>query len=82
MTRTARVEPINEEREEAIIVSGWRVVDVTNPDLPQEISRHDSEPQAIQAARQFENDTSSEPGSAPDDTQDYDASDVNGGKNL
>lgn len=34
MTRTARVEPISREQEDAIIVSGWRVVDVTEPDAP------------------------------------------------
>ncbi|SFU76536.1 hypothetical protein [Halomonas korlensis] len=74
MTRTARVEPITEENREAILVSGWRVVDVTDSDNPQEISRHDSEPDAITAARDYERKTSREPGSAPDDTQDYDAS--------
>ncbi|MCE8019204.1 hypothetical protein HOP51_03590 [Halomonas sp. MCCC 1A11036] len=82
MTRTARVEPIKEESREAILVSGWRVLDVTDPDLPQEISRHDTEPEAIEAARQYEHETSLEPGSPPDDTQDYDASDPQGGKDL
>lgn len=83
MTRTARVEPIKEdENQEAIVVSGWRVIDVTDPDQPQEISRHATEPEAIRAAREYEHKTSFEPGSAPDDTQDYDASDPQGGKDL
>ncbi|QOR38747.1 hypothetical protein HNO52_09670 [Billgrantia diversa] len=82
MTRTARVEPITEESRDAVMVSGWRVVDVTDPNLPQEISRHDNEPEAIRAARAYEHETSLEPGSPPDDTQDYDASDTQGGKNL
>lgn len=82
MTRTARVEPITQETQDAILVSGWRVLDVTDPDTPQEISRHDTEPEAIRAARDYEHDTSNEPGSAPDDTQDYDASDPQGGKDL
>lgn len=82
MTRTARVEPVSEDQGDAIIVSGWRVVDVTEPDAPQEISRHDTEPQAIEAARRFEAETAHEPGSAPDDTQDYDASDPNAGKDV
>jgi hypothetical protein len=82
MTRTAKVEPIQRETQEAILVSGWRVVDVTDPDQPQEISRHDSEPEAIRAARDYEHETSLEPGSPPDDTQDYDASDPQGGKEL
>ncbi|MCC5882791.1 MAG: hypothetical protein JJU25_09170 [Halomonas sp.] len=82
MTRTARVEPITQETQDAILVSGWRVLDMTDPDTPQEISRHDTEPEAIRAARDYEHDTSNEPGSAPDDTQDYDASDPQGGKDL
>lgn len=82
MTRTARVEPISKRQENAIIVSGWRVVDITEPGAPQEISRHDTEPQAIEAARRFEAKTSHEPGSAPDDTQDYDASDPSAGKHF
>lgn len=82
MTRTARVEPVSEDQGDAIIVSGWRVVDVTEPDAPQEISRHDTEPQAIEAARRFEAETAHEPGSASDDTQDYDASDPNAGKDV
>ncbi|WP_104203497.1 hypothetical protein [Billgrantia saliphila] len=82
MTRTARVEPIREDRQEATVVSGWRVVDVTDPNLPQEISRHETEPEAIRAARDFEHETSLQPGSDPDDTQDYDASDPQGGKEL
>lgn len=73
MTHTARVEPVTEEREDAILVSGWRVVDVTDADNPTEVSRHDTEPEAIDAARRFEGRSAREPGSAPDDTQDYDA---------
>ena len=80
MTRTTRIEPISEDQEDAIIILAWRVVDMTDPDAPQEISRHDSEPEAIEAARRFEAETSSEPGSDPDDTQDYDASQANVGK--
>lgn len=76
MTRTARVEPIKEEREDSILVSGWRVVDVSDPDGPAEVSRHDNEPEAIEAARNFERTTSSEPGSDPDDDQDYDSSEI------
>lgn len=82
MTRIARVEPISKKRENKIIISGWRVVDVTVPDAPQEISQHESEPQAIEAARRFEAHTSQEQGSAPDDTQDYDASDPQAGKRF
>ncbi len=82
MTRTARVEPITEEQADAILVSGWRVVDVTDSESPQEISRHDTEPEAIRAARDYEHETSQEPGSPSDDTQDYDASDPQGGKDL
>lgn len=74
MTRTARVEPIKEEQGDHILVSGWRVVDVTEPSGPKEISRHEYEPEAIQAARDYERETSNEPGSDPDDTQDYDSS--------
>ncbi|MEC8917517.1 MAG: hypothetical protein VX796_07855 [Pseudomonadota bacterium] len=76
MTRTARIEPITEETQESIIVSGWRVVDVTDPNGKREISRHETEPQAIEAARNYERETSSEPGSQPDDTQDYDGSEL------
>ncbi|PRY63515.1 hypothetical protein B0H98_108110 [Vreelandella songnenensis] len=82
MTHTARVEPVSEDQEDAIIVLAWRVVDVTDPDAPQEISRHDSEPEAIEAARLFEAETSNEPGSDPDDTQDYDASQRDVGKRV
>lgn len=77
MTRTARVEPIQEEQGESILVSGWRVVDVTDPNGPSEVSRHETEPEAIQAARNYEGETSNEPGSDPDDNQDYDSSVVN-----
>ncbi|MBZ5488072.1 hypothetical protein HW452_11115 [Halomonas aquamarina] len=80
MTRTARVEPISDDQGDAIIVSGWRVMDVTDLDAPREISRHDQEPEAIEAARRFEAETSSEPGSDPDDTQDYDGSQMDVGK--
>ncbi|MDW5378379.1 hypothetical protein R6258_15750 [Halomonas sp. HP20-15] len=73
MTHTARVEPITQEQEDATMLAGWRVVDVTDPDAPVEISRHDTEPEAIQAARDFERQTAYETGSAPDDNQDYDA---------
>lgn len=75
MTRTARVEPIKEERENSILISGWRVVDVSAPNHP-EVSRHDTEPEAIAAAREYERETSQEPGSDPDDTQDYGSSDT------
>lgn len=74
MTRTARVEPIKEEHEDSILVSGWRVVDVSDPNRATEVSRHDTEPEAIAAAREYERETSKEPGSDPDDTQDYDSS--------
>ncbi|MEC9483164.1 MAG: hypothetical protein UMU75_07530 [Halomonas sp.] len=74
MTHTARVEPIKEDRGEHYLVTGWRVVDVSNPAGPREVSRHESEPEAIEAARLFERKTSYEPGSDPDDNQDYDAS--------
>lgn len=74
MTRTARVEPITEEQDDSILLSGWRVVDVSDPSGPTEISRHDNEPEAIEAARSFERATSNEPGSDPDDNQDYDSS--------
>lgn len=80
MTRTVRVEPIKEERDDVILVSGWRVVDVTEENAPQEVSRHDTEPEAIDAARAYERDSTAEPGSDPDDTQDYDADDPNVGK--
>ena len=76
MTRTARIEPIKEETQENILLSGWRVVDVTDPNEKREVSRHDTEPQAIEAARYYERETSNEPGSQPDDTQDYDGSDI------
>jgi len=76
MTRTARIEPIEEGTQENGQVSGWRVVDVTDPDETREVSRHDTEPQAIEAARHYERDTSNEPGSEPDDTQDYEGSDI------
>ena len=77
MTHTARVEPIKEDRGEHYLISGWRVVDVTAPDGSREISRHESEPEAIEAAREFEASTSREPGSDPDDIQDYDSSATN-----
>ena len=73
MTHTARVEPITQKQGDDTMLAGWRVVDVTDPDAPLEISRHDTEPQAIQAARDFERQTASEPGSDPEDVQDYDA---------
>lgn len=77
MTRTARVEPIiKEERDDSILVSGWRVVDVSDPNGPTEVSRHDNEPEAIEAARSFEYATSSEPGSDPNDDQDYDSGEI------
>lgn len=80
MTRTTRVEPVGEDQEDAIIGLAWRVIDVTDPDAPQEISRHDLEPEAIEAARLYEAESSNEPGSDPDDTQDYDASREDVGK--
>lgn len=80
MTRVAKVEPISEDRGDAIVVSGWRVLDVTDMDAPKEVSRHDQEPEAIQAARRFEAETAGEPGSDADDTQDYDASRADSGK--
>lgn len=80
MTRIAKVEPISKKQENKLIISGWRVVDVTVSNAPKEISQHESEPQAIEAARRFEAETSHELGSEPDDTQDYDASDEQAGK--
>lgn len=74
MTRIARVEPITQEREDSFLVSGWKVVDVSEPNNEIEISRHASEPEAIAAARNYEGETSNEPGSDADDTQDYDSS--------
>ncbi|RXE47616.1 hypothetical protein [Chromohalobacter israelensis] len=76
MTRTARVEPITQETQESIQVSGWRVMDVTDPNAMREVSQHDTEPQAIEAARNYERETSNEPGSQPDDTQDYESSET------
>lgn len=76
MTRTARVEPITEETQESIQVFGWRVMDVTDPNEMREVSQHDTEPQAIEAARNYERETSNEPGSQPDDTQDYEGSET------
>lgn len=80
MTRTTRVDPVGEDQGDAIIGLAWRVIDVTDPDAPQEISRHALESEAIEAARLYESETSSEPGSDPDDTQDYDASREDVGK--
>ncbi|EHA15469.1 hypothetical protein [Halomonas sp. HAL1] len=82
MTRVARVEPISQKRDNKLIISGWRVIDVTEPSEPQEISQHETEPQAIDAARRFEAKTAEELGSDPDDTQDYDASDEQAGKRF
>ncbi|SNY96881.1 hypothetical protein [Halomonas sp. hl-4] len=67
MVRTTRIEPISEEQAEAIIISGWRVIDVTQPE-------------AIEVARRFKTKTSNKPGADPDATQDYDASQTNVGK--
>lgn len=80
MTRTTRVEPVSEDKEDTFLVLAWRVIDVTDPDAPLEISRHDLEPEAIEAARLYESESSNEPGSDPDDTQDYDASQADVGK--
>ena len=80
MTRTTRVEPVSEDQEDAIMGLAWRVIDVTDPDAPQEISRHNLEPEAIEAARLYEAEPSNEPGSDPDDTQDDDASQEGVGK--
>lgn len=82
MTRVARVEPITHQRGDKLLISGWRVVDVTVPDAPQEVSQHENEPQAIEAARNFEAETAQELGSSPDDTQDYEASDPQAGKRF
>lgn len=82
MTRIAKVEPVSKQQDNSIIVSGWRVVDVTLADAPHEISQHETEPEAIEAARRFEAESSQEPGSQPDDTQDYDASDAQAGKRF
>lgn len=80
MTRTTCKEPINEEQAEAIIISGWRVIDVTPPDAPKEIFRHDHKPETIEAPRRFEAEASNESGPDPDDTHDDDASQTNVGK--
>ncbi|MGQ7261611.1 hypothetical protein [Vreelandella sp. V005] len=82
MTHVARVEPITHKRGDKLFISGWRVVDVTVPDAPQELSQHENEPQAIEAARNFEAKTAQELDSSPDDTQDYDASDPQAGKRF
>ncbi|MCL7931072.1 hypothetical protein [Halomonas llamarensis] len=79
MARTTRKEPISEEQAEAIIITGWRVIDVTPPSAPKEITRHDHEPDAIEVARRFETKPPNEPGSVPDGTQDDDASQTNMG---
>lgn len=57
MARTTRKEPISEEQAEAIIISGWRVIDVTQPG-------------AIKSMRRFETKTSREQGNDLDDVQD------------
>ncbi|MGM0825101.1 MAG: hypothetical protein ACQEUY_10300 [Pseudomonadota bacterium] len=80
MTRTARKEPISEEQAAAIIISGWRVIDVTPPDAPKEIFRHDRKPETIEAARRFEAEASNESGPDLDDTHGDDASQTNAGK--
>ena len=82
MTRVARVEPITHKRGDKLFISGWRVMDVTVPDAPKELSQHEHEPQAIEAARNFEAETAQEPNSSLDDTQDYDASDPQAGKHF
>ncbi|MDQ7734821.1 hypothetical protein QT231_19110 [Halomonas sp. SpR1] len=82
MTRVARVEPMLKKQGNKLIASGWKVVDVTDIGAPEEISQHDSEPQAIEAARRFEAKTAQELNSDPDSTQDYDASDEQAGKRF
>jgi len=54
MVRTARIEPIFLESDENQPVIGWKVVDISNPEQETEVSRHASEPEALQAAREFE----------------------------
>ncbi|GAB2800060.1 hypothetical protein GCM10027040_29500 [Halomonas shantousis] len=56
MVRTARVEPITEHHGDSQFISGWKVVDASDDNQGAEISRHDTEPEAIKAARDYEGD--------------------------
>jgi hypothetical protein len=49
MVRTARVVPAGTTAD-----SGWKVVDITDPDHETEVSHHATEQAAIKAAREFE----------------------------
>lgn len=53
MARTARVAPVT-NADGSTNPSGWRVIDVSDPDHETEVSRHETEPEAVKAARDFE----------------------------
>ncbi|MHB0775654.1 hypothetical protein [Halomonas sp. WWR20] len=56
MVKTARVEPIVESRGDSRFIIGWKVVDASDAGSGAEVSRHDTEPEAIKAARDYEGD--------------------------
>lgn len=52
--KQARVEPIRDAQDMNLPVTGWNVIDETDPSNEIVVSEHDSEAEAIRAAEQYE----------------------------
>ncbi|MCC5881751.1 MAG: hypothetical protein JJU25_03820 [Halomonas sp.] len=53
-TRQARVEPIRDAQDINLPVTGWHVIDETDPNNEIVVSEHDSEAEAIRVAEEYE----------------------------
>ncbi|WP_445158385.1 hypothetical protein [Halomonas sp. E14] len=52
--KQARVEPIRDAQDMNLPVTGWNVIDETDPSNEIVVSEHDSEAEAIRAAEEYE----------------------------
>ncbi|MBZ5488062.1 hypothetical protein HW452_11065 [Halomonas aquamarina] len=53
-TRQARIDPVFDVSDLKETITGWQVVDVSQPENEVVVSEHTSEKEAIQAAEEFE----------------------------
>ncbi|KXS37976.1 MAG: hypothetical protein AWU55_1916 [Halomonadaceae bacterium T82-2] len=56
MQKQARVEPVFAARDMNEKITGWVVIDESQPDNENVVSEHDTQDEALHAAERFEND--------------------------
>ncbi|MBZ9567087.1 hypothetical protein [Modicisalibacter tunisiensis] len=56
MQKQARVEPVFAARDMNEKITGWVVIDESQPDNENVVSEHDTQDEALRAAERFEND--------------------------